>query len=138
MVEALKEYAAAADNRKAQLVATQELSDALFTAGELDNPYTRETMASLTSQLDLLEQLVHDKQIFIESQLSEAQVDLSADQKEEAERAFHHFDKSGDGFLNMDEFTAAIKSMDFENPDQEMHDFFAGARFRDRYLRPLL
>eukprot|EP00966_Prymnesium_polylepis_P161331 3728686-Prymnesium_polylepis.1 len=59
MVEGLKEYAAASDNRKAQLVAAQTLSDALFTAGELDNPYTRESMASLKSQLDLLEQ-AHD------------------------------------------------------------------------------
>jgi len=124
MVEGLKEYAAASDNRKAQLVAAQTLSDALFTAGELDNPYTRESMASLKSQLDLLEQLVHDKQMFVESQLSAADVELSPEQKAEAGRAFHHFDKSGDGFLNEDEFTAAIKSMDFENPDSEMHEFF--------------
>jgi len=125
IVEALREYAAAAGSRKAQLDAAQALSDTLFTAGELDNPYTRETMASLTSQLDLLEQLVSDKQIFVESQITAAEVEMSPEQRAEAEKAFRFFDKSGDGFLNMDEFTAAIKSMDFENPDQEMHDFFA-------------
>ncbi|KAL1523144.1 hypothetical protein AB1Y20_018099 [Prymnesium parvum] len=124
MVEALRDYAGSAEKRKARLDAAQELSESLFTAGELDNPYTAESMASLTSQLDLLEQLIHDKQIFIESQISAAQVDLTPEQKAEAEKAFFHFDKSGDGFLNMDEFSAAIKSMDFENPEAEMVEFF--------------
>jgi len=117
-------YAAAADKRSAQLEHAQELSDALFTAGELDNKYTSESMASLKSQLDVLEKLVVDKQRFVEGQIATAMVDITAEQRSELESAFHHFDKSGDGFLNMDEFTAAIKSMDFENPDQEMKDFF--------------
>eukprot|EP00966_Prymnesium_polylepis_P324880 7380874-Prymnesium_polylepis.1 len=41
--------------------------------------------------------------MFVESQLSAADVELSPEQKAEAGRAFHHFDKSGDGFLNEDE-----------------------------------
>jgi len=49
---------------------------------------------------------------------------MSPEQRAELEAAFHHFDKSGDGYLNMDEFAAAIKSMDFENPDVEMQAFF--------------
>ena len=89
-------------------------------AGELDNPYTRETVASIKAQVEVLETLLRDKQSFLEAQLTRAQADISPEQYEEIKTNFAYFDKTGDGTLNKDEFAAVLKSLDLElTPEEE-------------------
>ena len=46
---------AARERRSAQLAPAQQLSETLMAAVELENPYTRQTMTSLKSQMEQLE-----------------------------------------------------------------------------------
>merc|ERR1712216_402139 len=77
-------------------------------AAEMDNPYTREGMATLKSALDQFEKRVRDVINFIEGQLARALASITPEQKAELEEAFKHFDKSQDGKLNQVEFSAAM------------------------------
>ena len=65
------------ERRAARLAPAQEINDALVDQGELDNPYTRETVASLKSQVEVLETTLRDKQTFIEAQLTRAQASVA-------------------------------------------------------------
>jgi len=47
----------AKQRRSAQLLPAQELSDTLMEAHELDNPYTRQTVMGLKTQMDLLDKV---------------------------------------------------------------------------------
>jgi len=113
------------ERRAALLVPAQEINDALVDQGELDNPYTRETVASLKSRVEVLETTLRDKQTFIEAQLTRAQADISPEQYEEIKANFKHFDGSGDGTLNKDEFGAVLKSLDLELAPEEEQKTFA-------------
>ena len=55
--------------------AAQELNDWLVDAGELDNPYTREGVATLKSQVEVLEKELRDKITLLEAQITRAQAD---------------------------------------------------------------
>ena len=89
----LNEYSTASGERAARLASARELSDALLAVGEIDNPYTRQTMASLKGQVDMLEKLARDKVNFLEGQLARAQADITPEQHAELKEAFEHFDK---------------------------------------------
>lgn len=75
--------------------------------------------ATLKSALDQVEKRVRDVINFIEGQLARALASITPEQKAELEEAFKHFDKSQDGKLNQVEFSAAMKSMDFEGVEAE-------------------
>ena len=108
----------------ALLEPVQSINDALVAAGELDNPYTRETVASLKTRVDVLETLVRDKQTFLEAQLTRAQADISPEQYAEIKTNFSHFDSNGNGTLTKDEFKAVLKSLDLElTPEEEDKTF---------------
>jgi Ca2+-binding EF-hand superfamily protein len=109
----LAEYSGKAAERAECLLDAQHLYDALMAAGEMDNPYTRQSMPSLTSALDQLERLVRDFSNLVEGQLARAVASITPEQHAELKAAFEHFDKSQDGKLNEVEFTAAMKSLDF-------------------------
>jgi actinin alpha len=112
------------ERRAALFGPAQELNDWLVDAGELDNPYTRETVASIKAQVEVLETLLRDKQSFLEAQLTRAQADISPEQYEEIKTNFAYFDKTGDGTLNKDEFAAVLKSLDLElTPEEEEKTF---------------
>jgi len=115
----LTEYSAKAGERKTQLEAAQGISDALLLVGEMDNPYTVHSMASLKGMLDMLEKLVRDKVNLIEGQLARAQATITPEQHAELEAAFKHFDKNKNGSLNNLEFGAAMKSLDFGDDTAE-------------------
>ena len=112
------------ERRAALLEPVQSINDALVAAGELDNPYTRETVASLKTRVDVLETLVRDKQTFLEAQLTRAQADISPEQYAEIKTNFSHFDSNGNGTLTKDEFKAVLKSLDLElTPEEEDKTF---------------
>jgi actinin alpha len=113
------------ERRAALLAPAQEINDWLVEAGELDNPYTRETVASLKTQVEVLETLLRDKQSFIEAQITRAQADISPEQYAEIKTNFKHFDTHTDGFLNKDEFGAVLKSLDLELTPEEEEKTFA-------------
>ena len=121
----LEEYAAKASERAEQLAPAQELADMLFAKAEMDNPYTRQSMASLKSAFDQLEKLVRDKLSFVSGQLARATVDISDEQAAELRKAFDHFDRDHSGRLNKLEFQATMKSMDFEEDIDSVFDKFA-------------
>jgi len=129
----LNEYSTASGERAARLASARELSDALLAVGEIDNPYTRQTMASLKGQVDMLEKLARDKVNFLEGQLARAQADITPEQHAELKEAFEHFDKSGDFQLNQLEFVAAMKSLDFEDDSiaSEFTKYADGAKGAD-------
>jgi len=110
----LNEYASKAPERAERLAPAQSVYDMLMAAAEMDNPYTRQSIASLKSAIDQLEKLVRDAINLIEGQLARAQASITPEQKAELEEAFHHFDRSGDGKLNKLEYAAAMKSLDFD------------------------
>jgi len=117
------------ERRTALCSRAQEINDALVEEGELDNTYTRETVASLKSQVEVFETRLRDKMSFIEAQLTRAQADISVEQYAEIKSNFAHFDKSGDDLLIKDEFSAAIKSLDLElTPEEEEKTFVKFAR----------
>ncbi len=123
----LEEYAAKAPERAEQLAPAQELADALFAKAEMDNPYTRQSMASLKSAFDQLEKLVRDKLSLVSGQLARATVDITPEQHAELRRAFDHFDRDKSGKLNKFEFGATMKSMDNEGDlDAEFEKFADG------------
>ena len=102
----------------------QELNDWLVDAGELDNPYTREGVATLKSQVEVLEKELRDKITQLESQITRAQADIAPEQYVEIKSNFSHFDKSGDGTLTKEEFGAVLKSLDLElSPEEEERMF---------------
>ena len=111
---AFNDYAGKAPERSAVLAPAKKVSDSLFAAAEMDNPYTRQSMASLTSAIDQLEKLVRDAINLVEGQLARATASISPGQHAELKEAFTHFDKTGDGVLNKLEYVAAMKSLDFE------------------------
>jgi len=115
----LEEYTAKASERADHLAQSQALAEELFQAGEMDNPYTRQSIASLKGAVDQLEKMVRDKQSLIQGQLDRATYTVSPAQHAELESAFAHFDKTGDRKLNKVEFGAAVKSMDFEGDLEE-------------------
>lgn len=119
----LSEYAAKSSERAECLRESQALYDTLMAAGEMDNPYTRHSMASLTSALDQLEKLVRDFSNLVEGQLARAVASITPEQHAELREAFVHFDKSGDNMLNEVEFTAAMKSLDFEGAESMFTKF---------------
>ena len=108
------EYAGKAAERSAMLATPKKVSDGLMAAAEMDNPYTRQSMASLTSAIDQLEKLVRDAINLVEGQLARATANITPSQHAELQGAFKHFDKTEDGHLNKLEFVAAMKSLDFE------------------------
>ena len=139
---------AARDKRAAQLAPAQEQWDFLMNASEMDNKcapgrasdggrpharrllltsrassfhsrYTEYTMPQLKSAMEQLEQLIRDKMTFVEAQLARAQADITPEQHAELKASFEHFDKDKSGMLNKDEFTAAIRSLDFELTEAE-------------------
>ena len=81
--------------------------------------YTEYTMPQLKSAMEQLEQLIRDKMTFVEAQLARAQADITPEQHAELKASFEHFDKDKSGMLNKDEFTAAIRSLDFELTEAE-------------------
>merc|ERR1719345_29617 len=87
------------ERRQGLIAPAQELNDWLVDAGELDNPYTREGVASLKSQVEVLEKELRDKITQLESQITRAQADIAPEQYVEIKSNFSHFDKSGDGTL---------------------------------------
>jgi len=111
----LSEYQGGAGERRGQLAGAQAIAEALLAVGEMDNPYTRQSMASLKGMVDMLEKLVQDKMNFTQGQLARAQADITPEQHAELQEAFEHFDKSGDNMLNKLEYMAAMKSLDFED-----------------------
>uniref|UniRef100_A0A7S0JEU1 Calmodulin n=1 Tax=Calcidiscus leptoporus TaxID=127549 RepID=A0A7S0JEU1_9EUKA len=111
--------ATARDERLAQLKTAQELSDFLLEAAATDNPHTRETVSSLEAQVASLEKVIRDKHTFLVSMISQAQVQVSAEQYEEIKKAHAHFDKSGNGSLNALEFNGAMRAMGFEMGEEE-------------------
>ena len=127
----LEEYATRAAERAEQLAPAQELADALFAMAEMDNPYTRQSMASLKSAFDQLEQLVRDKLSLVSGQLARATMDITPEQMAELEKAFSHFDRDKSGKLNKFEFGAAMKSLDHENDLDEEFDKFADGTGRN-------
>ena len=110
---------AARDRRAAQLAPAQAQWDMLMERAEMDNKYTEYTMPQLKSAMEQLEQLLRDKMTFIEAQLTRAQADITPEQFAELKASFDHFDKDKSGALNKDEFTAAIRSLDFELTEAE-------------------
>jgi len=102
------------ERRTASLLPAQELSDKLIAAAELENPYTRESMTSLKTQMEQLVKVIRDKATIVEGQLARAEAQITPEQYEEIRKAFEHFDKSGDHLLNAAEFSAALRSLDFE------------------------
>ena len=121
----LTEYASKAAERAEGLAPAKAVSDALMAAAEMDNPYTRQSMASLNAAVDQLEKLVRDAMNLVEGQLARAQASISPEQHAELAEAFKHFDKTNDGHLNILEFGAAMKSLDFdaETTDAEFVKF---------------
>jgi actinin alpha len=112
------------ERRAALLVPVQEINDWLVEKGELDNPYSRDTVASLKSQVEVLETLLRDKQSFIEAQIARAQADISPEQYAEIQANFKHFDTHTDGALNKDEFDAVLKSLDLDMSPEEAEKVF--------------
>ena len=88
-------------------------------ASSLHPRYTEYTMPQLKSAMEQLEQLIRDKMTFVEAQLARAQADITPEQHAELKASFEHFDKDKSGMLNKDEFTAAIRSLDFELTEAE-------------------
>jgi len=88
-------------------------------ATSLHPRYTEYTMPQLKSAMEQLEQLIRDKMTFVEAQLARAQADITPEQHAELKASFEHFDKDKSGMLNKDEFTAAIRSLDFELTEAE-------------------
>ena len=127
----LEEYATRAAERAEQLAPAQELADALFAMAEMDNPYTRQSMASLKSAFEQLEQLVRDKLSLVCGQLARATMDITPEQMAELEKAFSHFDRDRLGKLNKFQFGAAIKALDHENDLDEEFDKFADGTGRN-------
>jgi len=112
------------ERRQGLIAPAQELNDWLVDAGELDNPYTREGVASLKSQVEVLEKELRDKITQLESQITRAQADIAPEQYVEIKSNFSHFDKSGDGTLTKEEFGAVLKSLDLElSPEEEERMF---------------
>ena len=63
------------ERRQGLITPAQELNDWLVDAGELDNPYTREGVATLKSQVEVLEKELRDKITLLEAQITRAQAD---------------------------------------------------------------
>lgn len=82
-------------------------------------------MPSLTSVLNQLDKMLHDRQIFLEGQLARAEVNISQEQHAELLAAFNHFDKDGSGGLDEKEFVAALQSIDLAMSAKEMSAAFA-------------
>ena len=51
--------------------------------------------------MEVLEKDLRDKITFLEGQITRAQADISPEQKEEIQKNFSKFDKSGDGTLTV-------------------------------------
>jgi actinin alpha len=112
------------ERRQGLITSAQELNDWLVDAGELDNPYTREGVATLKSQVEVLEKELRDKITLLESQITRAQADISPEQMAEVKKNFLQFDKSGDGTLIAAEFGAVLKNLDLElTPEEEEQQF---------------
>merc|ERR1719324_2068160 len=112
------------DRRQALITPAQELNDWLVDKGELDNPYSEYGVATLKSQVEVLEKDLRDKITFLEGQITRAQADISPEQKEEIMKNFSQFDKSGDGTLTVAEFGAVLKNLDLElTPEEEEQQF---------------
>jgi Ca2+-binding EF-hand superfamily protein len=62
--------------------------------------------------VEVLEKDLRDKITFLEGQITRAQADISPEQKEEIQKNFSKFDKSGDGTLTVAEFGAVLKNVD--------------------------
>jgi len=121
MLSALREMQSPSlhEQRLAKLQPAQELSDLLVAAAELDNPYTDQSMGSLKSLMENLSKVIRDKISFIEGQLARAEAHITPEQYEEIKTTFEHFDHSQDGHLNMAEFLAATRALDFELSEAE-------------------
>ena len=65
------------DRRQALITPAQELNDWLVDKGELDNPYSEYGVATLKSQVEVLEKDLRDKITFLEGQITRAQVRLN-------------------------------------------------------------
>ena len=65
------------DRRQALITPAQELNDWLVDKGELDNPYSEYGVATLKSQVEVLEKELRDKITFLEGQITRAQVRLN-------------------------------------------------------------
>ena len=115
----LVEYASRNAERAARLDGAKRVSDSLMAAAEMDNPYTRQSMASLNSAVDQLEKLVRDAISLVEGQLARANASITPEQKSELQEAFHHFDRTDDGKLNKVEYGAAMKSLDFAGAETD-------------------
>ena len=112
------------ERRQGLIAPAQELNDWLVDAGELDNPYTREGVATLKSQVEVLEKELRDKITLLEAQITRAQADISPEQMAEVKKNFLQFDKSGDGTLIAAEFGAVLKNLDLElTPEEEEQQF---------------
>jgi len=112
------------DRRQALIAPAQELNDWLVDKGELDNPYSEYGVATIKSQVEVLEKDLRDKITFLEGQITRAQADISPEQKEEIQKNFSKFDKSGDGTLTVAEFGAVLKNLDLElTPEEEEQQF---------------
>ena len=114
----------AREGRAAHLDEANKLSDQLIHEVELDNPYTRQTMSSLRSMLEQYEKMVREKRAFVEAQLARAQTIVSDAEMDEMKKAFDHFDKSKDGYLNEHEFDAALKTLDLDMSEAEQKAAF--------------
>ena len=99
--------------------APRHSSPSLTSRASLHSRYTEYTMPQLKSAMEQLEQLIRDKMTFVEAQLARAQADITPEQHAELKASFEHFDKDKSGMLNKDEFTAAIRSLDFELTEAE-------------------
>merc|ERR1719345_289883 len=112
------------ERRQGLIAPAQELNGWLVDAGELDNPYTREGVATLKSQVEVLEKELRDKITLLEAQITRAQADISPEQMAEVKKNFLQFDKSGDGTLIAAEFGAVLKNLDLElTPEEEEQQF---------------
>uniref|UniRef100_A0A7S0LN62 Calmodulin n=1 Tax=Coccolithus braarudii TaxID=221442 RepID=A0A7S0LN62_9EUKA len=140
MLVALEEHLSskARDARHAQLQPAQELSDFLLEAAALDNPYTRETLTSLETNVSQLEKVIRDKHSFIEAQLAQAQLQISPEQYDEIKKAHTHFDKSKNGSLQELEFNGALRAMGFEMSEEEEQAQFVKFSAPDEAGEPCL
>ncbi|KAG9295436.1 hypothetical protein G9A89_013465 [Geosiphon pyriformis] len=90
-----------------------------------ENDYTVFSVDDLQFELGLVQQAVTKKSSFIENQIvSRNMTNLTPGQLEEFESTFRHFDKDSSNTLNLFEFSAALASLGFFYPEDELGSVF--------------
>jgi actinin alpha len=111
---------------KTELAAIEPIAVSLEEKGALDNAHTPETIYSLRGEHDVLQKAFAEKKADLENSiLAEKSGGLSPEQFAEIKEVFDHFDKSGDGQLDLTEFGTCTTAVGLVLSEEEIASYMA-------------